>query len=142
MSYPIFFCIIFCWGSIHDHRLRLLPTVHYFFSIISKIYLQPQHNAENPLAVLPLLRPRLILPFLHLSPIAGIRGAAADICPPQRSPPSIYIQYPPETSSVRTEEISLTSSRRTNQELPAPASTHTQNAATVGSDKIRLDPGL
>ena len=90
MSYLIFFCILFV--GLHDHRLRLLPTVHYFFSIISKIYLQPKHNAVNPLAALSLLRPRLILPFLLLSPIAGIRGAAAGISPPRRNPPCIYIR--------------------------------------------------
>ena len=54
------------------------------FSIISKIYLQHQHNAVNPLAVLSLLRPRLILPLPYLSPIAGIRGAAAGISLPRR----------------------------------------------------------
>ena len=69
--------------------IRLLRTVHYcVLSIILKIYLQPQYCAVNPVAVLPLfLRPRLFLPFIHLSPIAGIRGAAAGICRPRWSPP-------------------------------------------------------
>ena len=40
-----------------------------------------------PLAALSLLRPGLILPYLHISPIAGIRGAAAGISPPR------YIYY-------------------------------------------------
>ena len=35
-------------------------------------------NSAYPLVVLLLLRPRLILPYLHLSPIAGIRVATAE----------------------------------------------------------------
>lgn len=39
----------------HDHRLRLLPTVHHYdLSIISQIYLQPQNHAVHPSAVLSL----------------------------------------------------------------------------------------
>ena len=64
--------------SMHDHRLRLLPAVYYCeFSIMLNRYLQPQHNAVNPLAVLSLLRPRLILLFLHISPVAEQRRASA-----------------------------------------------------------------
>ena len=97
MSYLIFLHCT-CWGSIHGRRLRLLPTVHYycccFLSITLKMYLQPQHNAVNPLALLSLLRPRLMLPFLHLSPIAGIRGAAVGICPPRWNLPcNLYLYY-------------------------------------------------
>ena len=54
-----------CRGSTHDRRLRSLPTVNgCLFSIILKLYFQPQHNAVNPLAVLSLLRCNLILPLL------------------------------------------------------------------------------
>ena len=60
-------------------------TQYCVLSIISKNISQPQDNPVNPLAVLLLLRPRIILRFLHLSLIAGIRGAAAGICPPRRS---------------------------------------------------------
>ena len=34
-------------------------------------------SSAYPSSVLSLSRPRLIIPYLHLSPIAGIRGAAA-----------------------------------------------------------------
>ena len=59
----------------------------WYFAIISNTCFQPRHNAVNPLAVLSLVRPRLILPLVHRSPIAGIRGAAAGISPPRRRPP-------------------------------------------------------
>ena len=35
-------------------------------------------SSAYPLAVLSLLRPRLILPYLHLSVMSGTRGAAAE----------------------------------------------------------------
>lgn len=77
-----------CWGSISHRPLSLSPIAYYccVIPIISQICLQPQQNALNPLAVLPLLRPRLSLPYLHILRIAGIPGDAASISPPRRSP--------------------------------------------------------
>ena len=74
---------------IHDHK-PLLRAVHYcVLSIISKMYLQPQPNTANPLKVFCRFCGLGLLPFLHISPIAGIGGAAAGICPPRRSLPCI-----------------------------------------------------
>ena len=71
-----FFSAFYLYDSAQDHRLRLLPIFNYcVLSNVSKMYLQPQKNAVNPLAVLFVFLFRFILPSLHLSPIAGIRGA-------------------------------------------------------------------
>ena len=78
------------WGSIHHHRLRLPLSVHYCVLPViysSQIPLEPQYNALHPLALLSLLRPRFILPLLHLSINTGIRGAAAGVSPLRQIPP-------------------------------------------------------
>ena len=88
MPYLIFFCIIVVGVR---YAIIIFASYALFMTVLPNIletYLQPQHNALNSLGVLSLLRPRLILRFLHLSPIiAGIRGAAGGISPPRRSPP-------------------------------------------------------
>ena len=82
-----FFSAFYLYDSAQDHRLRLLPIFNYcVLSNVSKMYLQPQKNAVNPLAVLFVFLFRFILPSLHLSPIAGIRGAAVGISVPWRNP--------------------------------------------------------
>lgn len=47
-------------------------------------YFQLYHIAAHPSAVLSVLPARLIVPYLHVSPIASIRGAVAGISPPRR----------------------------------------------------------
>ena len=87
---PDFFLHCICRGSIHDHQLRLQPTVRCYcdLQIILKIYLHPQQNAVTPWQY---CRFCGLLQFLHLSPIADIGGAAGGISPPRRSPPCAYI---------------------------------------------------
>ena len=90
MSYLVLFYIMFVGVryTISDFASYRTFIAVFFFDYYFEN--QPQHTAVNPLASLSLLQPRLILPFLHLSPIAGIRGAATGISPPRRSPPLVY----------------------------------------------------
>ena len=94
-----------CRGWIHDQRLRLLPSFQFcVLSIILKIYLQPQHNVVNLLAVLSLSRPRHILPFLHLSPMrayAEQRRASAR----HGEHPLVYCTYLFSTPTTRFYEL-------------------------------------
>lgn len=48
-------------------------------------------SSDYSLTVLTLLRPWLLLRHLHISPIAGIGGAAVGISSLRRSPPCIII---------------------------------------------------
>lgn len=69
--------------------ILFISTSSVFFRLI---HLQPQHDSVHPSAVPPLLRPRFILPCLHMSPIVGMRRAAAGMCPPRKIPGIIYVE--------------------------------------------------
>ena len=84
------FSAFYFLGFHTHHRLRLPLSVHY--CVLPIIYssqksLEPQHNVLHPLALLSLLRPRFILPLLHLLINTGIRGAAACVSPLRQIPP-------------------------------------------------------
>ena len=86
-SYMIYVSHYIYWCSIRDHRHRLLLTAPFCVLYInSNLQLRPQHVAVDPSAVRSPLRPWLPRFFLHLSPIAGIPGAALGMLPPRRSP--------------------------------------------------------
>lgn len=69
------------WGSIHDHRLRLLPAVIQWCLPLLRIQVSNLKNdVIHPVAVPSLWRPRLAVA------LAGIHEAAAGISPTRRSP--------------------------------------------------------
>lgn len=83
-----------CWGSIHDQRLHLLPTdtplcyCRLLYTHLSHLKIMPYTLKQYCHFV-----SRFILPYLNISPTAGIYGPVAGMCPPRRSPFFVALHY-------------------------------------------------